>query len=102
MAMHTELWFPSVVWSSMVHSGKNDELKQFAYDLKKNTPSRVISNYGGYQSDNQDMSRHYIDWQIQLDNELPTSLNKPIHIPKHKWYRAIKGSGKLKLKIYLV
>ena len=48
--MHTELWFPSVVWSSMVHSGKNDELKQFAYDLKKNTPSRVISNYGGYQS----------------------------------------------------
>jgi hypothetical protein len=34
--------------------------------------------------------------------ELPTSLNKPIHIPKHKWHRAIKGSGKFKLKIYLV
>ena len=48
--MHTELWFPSVVWSSMIHSGKNDELKKFAYELKNNTPSRVISNYGGYQS----------------------------------------------------
>jgi len=42
------------------------------------------------------------DWKIQLDNELPTSLNKPIYIPKHKWHRAIKGNGKLKLKIYLV
>ncbi len=48
--MHTELWFPSVVWSSMIHSGKNEDLKQYAYDLKKNSQTRVLSNYGGFQS----------------------------------------------------
>lgn len=40
------------------------------------------------------------NWKIQLDNQLPTSLNKPIFIPKHCWHRAIKGIGTLKLKIY--
>ena len=40
------------------------------------------------------------DWQIQLDNQLPTSLNKPIFIAKHLWHRVIKGTGTLKLKIH--
>ena len=40
------------------------------------------------------------DWQIQLDNQLPTSMNKPISIPKHMWHRVIKGTGNLLLKIY--
>lgn len=52
MAMHTELWFPSVVWSSVIHVGKNEDLKAYAYDLKKNVPTQVLSNYGGYQSPN--------------------------------------------------
>jgi hypothetical protein len=40
------------------------------------------------------------DWKIQLDNQLPTSLNQPIRIPRHFWHRLIKGTGNLKLKIY--
>ena len=40
------------------------------------------------------------DWKIQLDNELPTSLNQPIRIDKHQWHRVIKGTGTLKLKIH--
>jgi hypothetical protein len=40
------------------------------------------------------------DWKIQLDNQLPTSMNVPISIPKHMWHRAIKGTGNLRLKIY--
>jgi hypothetical protein len=40
------------------------------------------------------------DWQLQLENQLPTSLNEPIFIPKHVWHRAIKGTGALRLKIY--
>ena len=36
------------------------------------------------------------DWQIQLDNCLPSSLKECIFIPKHKWYRVIKGTGTLK------
>jgi len=40
------------------------------------------------------------DWQVQLENQLPTSLNQPIFIPKHEWHRVIKGTGTLKLKIH--
>ena len=40
------------------------------------------------------------DWKVQLDNELPTSLNESIFIPRHHWHRVIKGNGNLKLKIY--
>jgi hypothetical protein len=40
------------------------------------------------------------DWKVQLDNQLPTSMNHPIFIKKHEWHRVIKGTGTLKLKIY--
>jgi len=40
------------------------------------------------------------NWKLQLDNELPTSLNESIFIPRHKWHRVIKGDGNLRLKIY--
>lgn len=40
------------------------------------------------------------DWYLQLDNELPLSMNKSIFIPRHEWHRVIKGTNKLKLKIY--
>lgn len=39
------------------------------------------------------------DWKVQLDNELPTLINKPIFIPKYVWHRTIKGTGPLKIKI---
>ena len=40
------------------------------------------------------------NWKLQLENQLPTSMNHPIFIPRHEWHRAIKGTGNLKLKIY--
>jgi hypothetical protein len=40
------------------------------------------------------------DWKIQLDNQLPTSINEQIFIPRHEWHRVIKGTGTLKLKIH--
>jgi hypothetical protein len=40
------------------------------------------------------------NWKVQLDNQLPTSINQPIFIPKHEWHRVIKGTGNLRLKIY--
>ena len=40
------------------------------------------------------------DWKIQLDNQLPTSMNESISIPKQMYHRLIKGTGNLKLKIY--
>lgn len=39
------------------------------------------------------------DWQIQLDNQLPTLIDKQIFIPRYIWHRAIKGTGPLKVKI---
>ena len=40
------------------------------------------------------------DWFIQLENQLPLSMNESIFIPRHEWHRTIKGTGKLRLKIY--
>jgi len=40
------------------------------------------------------------DWKIQLDNQLPTSMNEPIYIPRHLYHRVIKGTGNLLLKIH--
>jgi len=55
-----------------------------------------------WHRDNEDRlveALHDTDWQVQLDNELPISLNKPIFIPRHQYHRVIKGSGKLRVKI---
>jgi hypothetical protein len=41
-----------------------------------------------------------IDWMIQLDDQLPTSLSQRIFIPRHMWHRTIKGTGSLRIKIY--
>lgn len=40
------------------------------------------------------------DWLIQLEDQLPVSINESIFIPKHMWHRAIKGTGPLYIKIY--
>ena len=39
------------------------------------------------------------DWQVQLDNNLPTLLKETIFIPKETYHRVIKGTGNLKVKI---
>jgi hypothetical protein len=36
---------------------------------------------------------------MQLDNELPTLIDKPIFIPRYNWHRVIKGTGTLTVKI---
>lgn len=41
------------------------------------------------------------DWSVQLEDNLPTSLNERIFIKRHEWHRVIKGTGKLQLKIHL-
>ena len=56
-----------------------------------------------WHRDNEDRTIEIIgktDWKIQLDNQLPTSINDLIFIPRHLWHRVIKGNKTLKLKIY--
>jgi len=40
------------------------------------------------------------DWKFQLEDKLPTSINKPIFIPRGMYHRLIKGTGNLILKIH--
>lgn len=42
------------------------------------------------------------DWQLQMDNRLPTELKKGklYHINAMEYHRLIKGNGTLKLKIW--
>lgn len=78
MAMHTELWFPSVIWSSVIHVVDNGEVKSFAYNKQKENQGRAISNFGGYQS--QDIKSgecHAIDRLVKLLNdEMNTCANQ--------------------------
>jgi hypothetical protein len=39
------------------------------------------------------------NWMIQIDNELPKSIEENTFIPKEVWHRLIKGSGDLIVKI---
>jgi len=50
MAMHSELWFPNVIWSAIIHCVDNNALKTWAYNRKRNDIGRSVSNYAGYQS----------------------------------------------------
>lgn len=50
MALHTELWFPSVVWSGMLPGPDNGKLKEYAYQRKKTDVGVDVSNYTGWQS----------------------------------------------------
>lgn len=40
------------------------------------------------------------DWKFQLEDNLPTSINKPIFIPRGMYHRVIKGRGTLTIKIF--
>lgn len=50
MALHTELWFPSVIWSGMLHDVDNASMKHYAYKRKNEDMGVTVSNYNGWQS----------------------------------------------------
>ena len=87
---------------------KHPENPYFEYIINENEVIRVFENddLGTEELWHRDLEDRTIeaigetDWKVQLDNELPTSLNQPIFIPRHHWHRVIKGNGNLKLKIY--
>ena len=42
---------------------------------------------------------HKNNWQFQLEDQLPVSLDKPIFIKRHQWHRLIKGDDSLMIKV---
>ena len=87
---------------------KHPENPYFEYIINENEVIRVFENddLGTEELWHRDLEDRTIEaigetnWKLQLDDELPTSLNKLIFIPRHKWHRVIKGDGNLKLKIH--
>jgi hypothetical protein len=39
------------------------------------------------------------DWEIQIDNQLPTKIDGKVFIPKGVYHRLIKGNGDLEIKL---
>ena len=39
------------------------------------------------------------DWKIQMDNELPKSIEGKVFIPMSVYHRLIKGTGDLKINL---
>jgi uncharacterized protein (TIGR02466 family) len=78
MAMHIEAWFPTVIWSSIIHCVDNLELKKFAYEKQKFDKGRSLSNLGGYQS-NDILSGecHQVDKLVEyVEQELKECCNQ--------------------------
>lgn len=40
------------------------------------------------------------DWMFQFDNKLPVNITQSLFIPKGTYHRLIKGTGRLKVKIF--
>ena len=81
--MHTELWFPQVVWSAVIHMIDNHEMKNWAYDRKKNDVGRRLSNFGGYQS-NDILQGHspQVDKLVSHLNSEVDSIARQVSLPK--------------------
>lgn len=47
----SDIIFPTYIWSAELDNINTQELKSLAYDLKSNSPGKLISGYGGWQSD---------------------------------------------------
>ena len=44
-------------------------------------------------------STHSTDWLVQIDNQLPQTLNKEVFIKKGVYHRLIKGTNDLEIKV---
>ncbi len=78
-------------------------MAEFKISRIRYTWRNAWSNTTAYNRDDEDRTIEILgetDWQIQLDDSLPTSLSQRIFIPRHMWHRTIKGTGPLKIKIY--
>lgn len=84
-------------------TGKIYREKEIAVNLyERYFPSFTKPNQLKWHMDDEDRLIRTLmptNWQIQLEDQLPVSLNQPIFIKKHQWHRLIKGTGSLTLKV---
>ena len=58
--------FPTIIWRSTIKCDL-DAMSRHILKYKDLNDGVALSNYGGWQSTNQDISRDFIDWQIALE-----------------------------------
>lgn len=87
MALHTELWFPTPIWSGKVYTVNNDDVANYARHLQHKTPSVQKSNVGGWQSDSvRTGDNTQIDMLVtSLNNEIQT-ITKQTGLPDLELY----------------
>jgi len=74
--------------------GNNQYIRKFDVD-----PNHIVEEWHVDREDRIVEVIENIDWQFQLDNQLPVLLEKTIFIPKETYHRIIKGNNKLIVKI---
>ena len=92
------------VWEHLPqHTGKPYKEREIAKNIyERRFPYYTKPKHLKWHMDDEDRlitCRYPTTWKIQLENQLPVSLDKPIFIERHQWHRLIKGEGPLILKI---
>ena len=89
--------------TSQVTGRPYSEKKENGYIIREfleNTPSFEFV----WHRDKEDrivQATHDTNWQFQLDNDIPRTLDKnKLFIPKETYHRLIKGTGDLVVKIW--
>jgi len=90
---------------------KTKRMNEYKLPFKEENKSGYNIRNFSYDTDNSEFVWHRdkedrlvksinkTDWLVQIDNELPKSLNESIFIPKGKYHRLIKGDSKLVVEI---
>ena len=76
--------FPTIIWSHTIKCDL-DAMSRHILQLKDSTKGVALSNYGGWQSTDQDISRDFIEWQIQLDKAVKSACQQG-QLPELKLY----------------
>ena len=74
--MKADLWFPTIIWQGSLKQVNNYELAEYVSKMQNDSPGRKISNYGGWQSDAQDLlSQKPVAVEVLLQG-IHTSINQ--------------------------
>ena len=76
--------FPTIIWKHTIKCDL-DSLSRHILKLKDTTEGVSLSNYGGWQSTDQDISRDFIDLQIELDKAVKSACQQG-QLPQLKLY----------------
>ena len=74
--MKADLWFPTIIWQGDLKQANNFELVDYVLKLQEQSEGRRVSNYGGWQSEAQDLlAQKPVAVEVLLQG-IQTSLNQ--------------------------